>query len=214
MASKWINKIKKNLFLSAFHSVYQSYFFAKRRKFGFIHQSAKIRFPAVIKGIENVHIYEKSHIMGSSKIITTKAKFILKKNSGVAEGLTVITGTHPYKIGEFFMIDAVKDIQIAKDVIVEEDVWIGTNVTLLPGVTVGRGSIVASGSICRNSVPPYSIVQGNIAKVVGFKFSPKEILIHEKALYEIDERLALELLESNYDKYFIKRLKEIKNYLK
>jgi len=208
-----MDKIKRNLFLSAFHSVYQRYFFAKRSRFGFIHKTAKIRFPALIKGIENVHIHENSHIMGSSKLITTKAKFILKKNSGAAEGLTVITGTHPYKIGEFFMIDAAKDIQIAKDVIVEEDVWIGTNVTLLPGVTVGRGSIVASGSICRNNVPPYAIVQGNIAKVVGFKFSPKEILIHEEELYDQNERLEIELLENNYDKYFIKRLKEIKNNL-
>jgi len=213
MAVKFIDKLKKNLFLSALNSIYRNYFFAKRRKFGFIHPSAKIRFPALIKGIENVHIHENSHIMGSSKLITTKAKFILKKNSGAAEGLTVITGTHPYKIGEFFMVDAAKDIQISKDVIVEEDVWIGTNVTLLPGVTVGRGSIVGSGSICRNNVPPYSIVQGNIAKVVGFKFSPKEILEHEKELYPIEERLNLELLEKNYDKYFIKRIKEIKNNL-
>ena len=112
------------------------------------------------------------------------------------------------------MVDAAKDVQIAKDIVVEEDVWIGTNVTLLPGITVGRGAIVGSGSICRNNVPPYAIVQGNIAKVVGFKFSPEEIITHEKALYEADERLDLELLKDNYDKYFIKRIKEIRSNLK
>ena len=209
-----INKLRKNLFLSAFHSIYQNYFFATRKKFGFIDATAKIRFPALIKGIENVYIHEGSHIMGGSKIITSQAKFIIKKNSGAAEGLTAITGTHPYKIGEFFMVDAAKDIQIAKDIIVEEDVWIGTNVTLLPGITVGRGSIVASGAVCRNNVPPYSIVQGNIAKVVGFKFSPEETITHEKALYNEKERYDLELLKNNYNKYFIKRIKEIKNNLK
>lgn len=214
MIKKTINSIKKNLFLSAFQSIYLNYFYVKRRKFGFIHDSSKIRFPALMKGIENVYVYENSQIMGYSKIITTQAKFILKKNSGAAEGLTVITGTHPYKLGEFFIIDAVKDIQISKDIIVEEDVWIGANVTLLPGVIVGRGSIVASGSVCRNNIPPYSIVQGNIAKVIGFKFSPEEILIHENKLYEINDRLDLDLLKNNYDKYFIKRLSEIRNNLK
>ena len=209
-----ITKLRKNLFLSAFHSIYQNYFFARRKKFGFIDPSAKIRFPALIKGIENISIYENSHIMGGSKIITSKAKFILKRNSGAAEGLTVITGTHPYKVGEFFMVDAAKDIQISKDIIVEEDVWIGTNVTLLPGIIVGRGSIVASGSVCRNNVPPYAIVQGNIAKVVGFKFSPEEIILHEEKLYSKEERLELTFLKNNYDKYFIKRIKEIKNNLK
>ncbi|GAA3508763.1 acyltransferase [Aquimarina addita] len=209
-----INTLKKNFFLSALHSIYQNFFFAKRRKFGYIHKSAKIRFPALIKGIQNVYIYENSHIMGSSKIISSKAKFILKKNSGAAEGLTVITGTHPYKVGEFFIIDAAKDIQVAKDIIVEEDVWIGTNVTLLPGVVVGRGSIIASGSICRNNVPPYAIVQGNVAKVVGFKFSPDETIIHEEKLYAPEERLDLELLQINYEKHFIKRIKEIRNNLK
>lgn len=214
MNFKFLNRLKKNFFLSSIHSIYQNFFFAKRRKLGYIHPTGKIRFPALIKGIENVYIHENSHIMGHSKIISTKAKFVIKKNSGIAEGLTVITGTHPYKLGEFFIIDAVNDVQLSKDVIVEEDVWIGTNVTLLPGIKVGRGSIVASGSICRNSVPPYSIVQGNIAKVIGFKFSPNETLIHEKKLYPKNERYELELLEKNYDKYFIRRLKEIRNSLK
>lgn len=208
------NWIRRNMFLSSIHSIYTNYFQISRRNFGFIDSTSKVRFPALIKGISNVYIHENSHIMGYSKIISTKAKFVLMKNSGAAEGLTVITGSHPYKIGEFFIFDAAKDIQISRDVIVEEDVWIGTNVTLLPGVTVGRGSIIGSGSVCRNNVPPYSIVHGNFAKVVGFKFLPNEIIEHEKVLYTNQERLELELLQYNYQKYFINRFTEIKNNLK
>jgi serine acetyltransferase len=99
-------------------------------------------------------------------------------------------------------------------VIIEEDVWIAANVTLLKGVVVGRGAIVGAGAVCRNSVPPYSVVVGNPAKVVGFKFTPEEIIEHEKKLYPEEERLPMETLQKNYDKYFINSIKEIKQYLK
>ena len=51
-------------------------------------------------------------------------------------------------------------------VIIEEDVWIGTRAVILKGVTIGRGSIVAAMSVVTKSVPPYSLVAGNPAKVV------------------------------------------------
>lgn len=210
-------KIRKivsgNLFFSALNSLYRNYFYTRRSKFGFIDKSSKVRFPILIKGIENVFLYENTHILGYSKLITTKAKFIMKKNSGSAEGLTVVTGNHRPVVGEFFLVDAMKDIQESKDVIVEEDVWIGSNVTLLSGVKIGRGAIIGSGAVCRNTIPPYSIVTGNPAIVVGFKFSPLEIIEHELKLYSELDRFALEYLENNYKIYFLNRMKKIKDII-
>jgi acetyltransferase-like isoleucine patch superfamily enzyme len=206
-------KLTLNLFLSALNSLHRNYFQVKRSKFGYINETSRVRFPILIKGIENVYLYENTHILGYSKLITTKAKFIMKKNSGCAEGLTVISGTHPQVVGEWFLEGASMDHQIAKDIIVEEDVWIGANVTLLSGVKIGRGAIVGSGSVCRSFVPPYSVVTGNPAKVVGFKFLPKEIICHEEKLYKENDRLSIDYLERNYNKYFINRIKEIKSYI-
>lgn len=86
----------------------------------------------------------------------------------------------------------------------------------MSGVTIGRGSEVGSGSgsVVRSSVPPYSVVIGNPAKVVGFRFTPNEIIEHEKVLYENDERLPQDVLEKNYEKYFLKRIKDIKQFIK
>lgn len=209
-----ISKIKFNLFLSAINSLYRNYFQVRRSKFGFIDKSARVRFPILIKGIENVILYENTHILGNSQIITTKAKFIMKKNSASAEGLTVVTGSHPAFVGEFFIEKAAIDIQVAKDVVVEEDVWLAANVTLLTGVTVGRGAIIGAGSVIRNNIPPYSIVVGNPAKIIGFKFTPEEVVKHEEILYNENERINIQLLEKNYNKYFINRIGEIKSYLK
>jgi len=100
------------------------------------------------------------------------------------------------------------------DVVVEEDVWLATNVTLLSGVTVGRGAVVGSGAVCRTSIPPYAIVVGNPAKIVGFRFSPEEVIKHEGLIYSEHERYHLEVLEKNYTRYFINNIKEINNFLR
>lgn len=210
---KFIKKLSFNLVLSAFNSLYRNYFQVRRARFGYIAKNARVRFPMLIKGIENVFLYERTHILGHSMLIATHAKFIMKKNSASAEGLTVITGSHPFVVGEVFLDKAALDVQEAKDVIIEEDVWIAANVTLLTGVVIGRGAVLGSGAVCRNSIPPYAIVVGNPAKIVGFKFSPHEIIEHEKVLYPEQERLPLELLEKNYKKFFLDRIPMIKSYL-
>ena len=206
-------KISYNLFLSAIVGYYRNYFQARRSRFGFIHKTARVRFPILIKGIENVYMYENTHILGHSTIITTKAKFTMKKNSGSAEGLTIVTGNHPPVFGEFFIHKSDEDIQIAKDILVEEDVLLSTNVTLLSGVIIGRGAVVGSGSVVRNSIPPYAMVIGNPAKIIGFKFPPDEIIEHEKILYPENERLSLEFLQNNYQKYFINKIHEIQSLI-
>jgi len=44
--------------------------------------------------------------------------------------------------------------------------WIGEKVCILPGVTIGEKCIVGAGAVVSKSVPPYSIVAGNPAKVI------------------------------------------------
>lgn len=55
----------------------------------------------------------------------------------------------------------------SKPVLIEDDVWIGFNATILKGVTIGRGAVVGACSVVTKDVPPFSVVVGNPAKVVG-----------------------------------------------
>jgi acetyltransferase-like isoleucine patch superfamily enzyme len=71
----------------------------------------------------------------------------------------------------------------AERLVVEDDVWIGYGAIVLSGVTVGRGAIVAAGALVTRDVPPYAIVAGVPARVVGQRFSDAEVEAHETAVY-------------------------------
>ena len=186
-----------------------------------IHKSARVYYTANVYRPENLYMDENTNIDGGALIMNERSKVFFKRNSGAAVGLTAITGNHMSVIGKNIkeVTDKTKDEldvngEMDRNIIVEEDVWIAANVTLLSGSRLGRGCEIGAGSVVRGSIPPYAVVIGNPCKIVGFRFTPDEIIEHEKAQYEESERLPLELLQKNYEKYFINRIKEVKQFTK
>ncbi len=51
---------------------------------------------------------------------------------------------------------------------VGENAWVGARSVLLLGAQLGEGAIVGAGAVVDFSVPPYAVVAGNPAKVVGW----------------------------------------------
>lgn len=50
---------------------------------------------------------------------------------------------------------------------IERGARIGSNSTILPGIRIGRDSLVAAGAVVTKDVPPYKMVAGVPAKVIG-----------------------------------------------
>ena len=69
-----------------------------------------------------------------------------------------------------------------EEVRLEQDVWIGYGAILLTGIVIGRGAVVAAGAVVTKSVPPYAVVAGVPAKIVGNRFSKNEVYLHESAV--------------------------------
>lgn len=91
------------------------------------------------------------------------------------------------------------------------DVWIADSAFIKSGVIVGHGAIVAAGSIVVNDVEPYSIVGGNPARHLRYRFDKSLI---EKLLQSQWWELDSDVLE-RYSEYFqdpdefIKQIKRV-----
>ena len=95
-----------------------------------------------------------------------------------------------------------------------DHVWIGTRAIIMPGVKeIGRGAIISADAYVNSKIPPYAVVMGNPAKIVGFKFTPEEMQKHEETLYSSEERTNPEKYELLYNKYFVNRIAEIKKHI-
>ncbi len=52
--------------------------------------------------------------------------------------------------------------------VVERGASIGGNATILPGLRIGSFAMVGAGSVVTRDVPPYAIVAGNPARIIGY----------------------------------------------
>lgn len=84
-------------------------------------------------------------------------------------------------------------------IIVEDDVWIGANCLVLSGARISRGAVVAAGSVVTKDVPPYSIVGGNPAKVLRFRYS--EEIIEQVSKIDFSS-LSREVITKNIDFFY------------
>lgn len=186
----------KELLFKGLSSLRRSYFTNYRKQLGYCSSTSSLIKPIVIKGAKNVFLYEDTGIK-DALIMAPNAKFIMKKHSGAAEGLVVITGNHERRIGRFYRTISEEEKKYPdRDVIVEEDCWIGARVTLLMGVTVRRGTTIAAGAVVSKSTAPYSVVGGVPAKHIKFYWTIDQIIEHEEKLYPKDERYSRNDLQS------------------
>ena len=117
----------------------------------------------------------------------------------ISEGAKILTHNHDMNFDP-------KDVNkgcILTPLIIRDYVWVGARAVIMPGVKeVGRGAIVSANSVVCIKVPPYAVVMGNPAKIVGFKLSPDEVKEHEALLYSPENRIDLEKYEKRYNAFF------------
>lgn len=107
-------------------------------------------------------------------------------NTAIGPNVSIIGGDHRYDhvgrtINGFPSPEKLPEND--RDVEIGDDVWIGCNATILKGVTIARGTVVAAGAVVTKNFPPYSILGGVPAKVIGRRFTDEQIKEHEIAVY-------------------------------
>lgn len=120
----------------------------------------------------NVRFYQEFHIRNPKGIsigegVSIGPKVLLDGRKGLKIGRSVViayeaiiwTLNHDYNDVHFCGKGA--------PVVIDDYAWICSRSMILPGIKIGKGAVVASGAIVTKDVPPYSVVAGIPAKVIG-----------------------------------------------
>lgn len=136
-------------------------------------------------------------------------RLIIGKFVQIAKGATFIMNaanhrlntatTYPFNVlgglWEEISTPHIEDLPNKGDIVVGNDVWIGHNAVIMPGVKIGDGAIVGAYAIVAKNVEPYSVVVGNPAHFVKYRFHEslrKKLL--ELKWWDFDSQTIIELI--------------------
>lgn len=98
-------------------------------------------------------------VVGEGAVLDGRDKLLIGNHVALATGVMIFNSQHEIN-DEFFSPSSAP-------VIIEDYVFIGPRVIIQPGVKIGKGAIVAAGAVVSKDVPPYAIVGGVPAKIIG-----------------------------------------------
>jgi len=98
-------------------------------------------------------------IIGEEAVLDGRDKLIIGNHVALATQVMIYNSEHSVEHDDF----------VAKNAPVEigDYCFIGPRVIILPGVKIGKGAVVAAGAVVTKEVPPYAIVGGVPAKIIG-----------------------------------------------
>jgi len=117
-----------------------------------IHMGARFYDP------RNISIGEDS-IIGEGVVFDGRDRLIIGNHVDIASEVMIYNSEHDINDPNFLAKNA--------PVVIEDYVFIGPRAIILPGVKIGKGAVVAAGAIVTKDVPPFAIVGGVPAKIIG-----------------------------------------------
>lgn len=101
-------------------------------------------------------------IIGDNAILDARAGLKIGSNVCFASNVSIWTLQHDYRDPEFRCTpDHYGPVTIG------DRAWIGPNTVILHNVTIGEGAVIAAGAVVTKDVPPFTLVGGVPAKIIG-----------------------------------------------
>ena len=144
----------------------------------------------------------------------TGDRIIIGKFCSIASNATFIVGGNHNLTGtsyplRWFLNGRVRaDVWMHQgDIVVGNDVYIGHGAIILRA-QIGDGAVIGAGAVVRGDVPPYSVVIGNPAQVIRYRYTPEQIAKFEEIKWwdwQIQKiRQEAELLTTDVDAFLAK----------
>lgn len=129
-----------------------------------------IRHHTHIQG-SGILTFGKNSYCGSFCVFGVNESVQIGNNVQIADAVTIRDTDHGFA-------DLTKSISeqeiITSPIVIEDDVWVGHGVVILRGVKVGCGAILAAGAVVTRDVPPFAIVAGVPARIIGSRVNNNE----------------------------------------
>ncbi|MFO7535135.1 MAG: acyltransferase [Kiritimatiellia bacterium] len=131
-----------------------------------IYGGAEIRNPREI-------VIGRNSIIGHGAVLDGRNGLTVGENVNMSTGVWIWTMEH----------DPQDPLFAAKGgpVVIEDYAWISCRSIILPNLRIGKGAVVCAGAVVTKDVPPYAIVGGVPARVIGQRSSD---LRYELGCYE------------------------------
>ncbi|HEM7132822.1 CatB-related O-acetyltransferase [Providencia rettgeri] len=112
-----------------------------------------------------------------------------------SEAVILMGGNHTHRMDWFCLypfLEFIEEAYVGKgDTVIGDGAWVGMRAFIMPGVKIGEGAVIAANSVVIKDVEPYSIVGGNPATTLKYRFSPEVIT----------ELLALKIYDWSEEKF-------------
>lgn len=113
---------------------------------------------------DRVSIHE-SALVNNALFNVLSGRIVVEEHAFFGQNVCLLTGTHEIEAPlEKRKLDFPKE---GRDIKIGAGAWIASNATVLGPCVVGEMAVVAAGAVVCRDVPPYSIVGGVPAKVIG-----------------------------------------------
>lgn len=97
--------------------------------------------------------------IGRNVHLDSRGGLVIGDNVNISDEVAIWTAEHDIQSSDFVMTKA--------PVSIGSYAWICFRAIVLPGVTLGEGCVVASAAVVTKDVPPFTVVAGIPARVIG-----------------------------------------------
>jgi len=174
-----------------------------------------------------VHIKENSQIFSHVKMGNKESRVEIASNVHIREFVEIASdGSGKVSIGENTMVMAycniavnvmigtnvilTNNVLLSNDVVCEENVIVGGLTMIAASCRIGKGVMIGGASSVHDSIPPFSLVEGNPGRVRGLnliglrrKYQDPQVTLAVKDVYKraykngIDKEVAQKILQKN-----------------